>query len=314
MSENGFGRGGRPLDDRFATAREDVDLGHGDVLIAAITSCTNTSNPAVMIAAGLLARRRSRAACAVKPHQDLARARLAVVTDYLGKAGLLEPLATLGFALAGYGCTTCIGNAGDSAPEFNAAIAEHDLVVAAVLSGQPQLRGRIHPNVRANYLASPPLVVAFTHLRAGRHRPRHTSRSVPAVTASRCSCATSGRVRTRSPPPSPSPPTGHLSPAVRRLHRDHDLWNAIPAPTGRGLRLAALHLHRLPALLRRLRMAPPPARDIHNARPAAARRLGNHRPHLAAGSFRETSRRALAARAGGERTSTPTARAAATTT
>ncbi|MCW5732423.1 MAG: aconitate hydratase AcnA, partial [Alphaproteobacteria bacterium] len=162
VSENGFGREAARLDDRFATGREDVDLGHGDVLIAAITSCTNTSNPAVMIAAGLLAQKAAARGLRVKPHIKTSLAPGSrVVTDYLGKAGLLEPLAALGFALAGYGCTTCIGNAGDLAPDFNAAIVEHDLVVAAVLSGNRNFEGRVNPDTRANYLASPMLVVAY---------------------------------------------------------------------------------------------------------------------------------------------------------
>jgi aconitate hydratase len=147
---------------RYATGRPGVDLGHGDVLIAAITSCTNTSNPAVMIAAGLLARKAVAKGLRVQPHIKTSLAPGSrVVTDYLEKAGLLAPLAELGFALAGYGCTTCIGNAGDLDPAFNQAIAEHQLVAAAVLSGNRNFEARIHPNLRANYLASPPLVVAF---------------------------------------------------------------------------------------------------------------------------------------------------------
>jgi aconitate hydratase len=115
-----------------------------------------------------------------------------VVTDYLDKAGLLAPLAELGFALAGYGCTTCIGNAGDLDPAFNQAIAEHQLVAAAVLSGNRNFEARIHPNLRANYLASPPLVVAFAI--AGESISTSTaSRWVGGTTASRSICATSGR-------------------------------------------------------------------------------------------------------------------------
>ncbi|MBL0166128.1 MAG: aconitate hydratase AcnA [Propionivibrio sp.] len=159
---DGFARPAETLNQRYPTGRPGVDLGHGDVLIAAITSCTNTSNPAVMIAAGLLARKAVAKGLRVKPHIKTSLAPGSrVVTDYLERAGLLAPLAQLGFALAGYGCTTCIGNAGDLDPAFNKAIAEHQLVVAAVLSGNRNFEARIHPNLRANFLASPPLVVAF---------------------------------------------------------------------------------------------------------------------------------------------------------
>ncbi|PLX74472.1 MAG: aconitate hydratase AcnA [Azoarcus sp.] len=161
-ADNGFGRDAEQLDKRVATGLDGVDLGHGDILIAAITSCTNTSNPAVMIAAGLLARKAVMRGMRVKPHIKTSLAPGSrVVTEYLGKAGLLEPLAELGFALAGYGCTTCIGNSGDLAPALNEAITGNDIVAAAVLSGNRNFEARIHPNIRANYLASPPLVVAY---------------------------------------------------------------------------------------------------------------------------------------------------------
>jgi len=140
----------------------DVAVGHGDVLIAAITSCTNTSNPSVMLAAGLLARKAVQAGLRVQPHVKTSLAPGSrVVTTYLEQAGLLPDLAQLGFALAGYGCTTCIGNSGDLSAALNDAIAEHDLVCAAVLSGNRNFEARIHPNLKANFLTSPPLVVAY---------------------------------------------------------------------------------------------------------------------------------------------------------
>ncbi|MCB1933145.1 MAG: aconitate hydratase AcnA, partial [Candidatus Accumulibacter sp.] len=161
-ADDGFARPPETLTQRYPTERSGVDLGNGDVLIAAITSCTNTSNPVVMIAAGLLARKAVARGLKVQPHIKTSLAPGSrVVTDYLEKAGLLAPLAELGFALAGYGCTTCIGNAGDLDPAFNKAISENQLVAAAVLSGNRNFEARIHPNLRANYLASPPLVVAF---------------------------------------------------------------------------------------------------------------------------------------------------------
>ena len=141
----------------------DVDsLHNGDVLIAAITSCTNTSNPSVLLAAGLLAKKAVAAGLKVKPHVKTSLAPGSrVVTEYLSKTGLLLPLEQLGFNLAGYGCTTCIGNSGDLAPQINEAIAANDLVCAAVLSGNRNFEARIHPNLKANFLASPPLVVAY---------------------------------------------------------------------------------------------------------------------------------------------------------
>jgi aconitate hydratase len=139
-----------------------LTLGHGDVLIAAITSCTNTSNPGVLLAAGLLARKAVEAGLKVAPHIKTSLAPGSrIVTEYLAKAGLLPYLEKLGFAVAAYGCTTCIGNAGDLKPEFNETITAHDLVCAAVLSGNRNFEARIHPNLKANFLASPPLVVAY---------------------------------------------------------------------------------------------------------------------------------------------------------
>ena len=138
------------------------DLGHGDVVIAAITSCTNTSNPAVLIAAGLVARKAREKGLDSKPWVKTSLAPGSqVVTDYLDRAGLSEDLNAIGFDLVGYGCTTCIGNSGPLPEPISAAIAKHDLVAASVLSGNRNFEGRVSPDVRANYLASPPLVVAY---------------------------------------------------------------------------------------------------------------------------------------------------------
>ncbi len=139
-----------------------LTVGNGDVLIAAITSCTNTSNPGVLLAAGLLAKKAVEAGLKVKPHIKTSLAPGSrIVTEYLTETGLLPYLEKLGFSLAGYGCTTCIGNAGDLAPELNDVITRHELVCAAVLSGNRNFEARIHPNLKANFLASPPLVVAY---------------------------------------------------------------------------------------------------------------------------------------------------------
>ncbi|MBI1404746.1 MAG: aconitate hydratase AcnA [Caulobacter sp.] len=149
-------------DARFPVKGEDFDLGHGDVVIAAITSCTNTSNPSVLIAAGLLAKNAVAKGMKVKPWVKTSLAPGSqVVTDYLAKAGLQKHLDTLGFNLVGYGCTTCIGNSGPLPPAISATIQEADLVAASVLSGNRNFEGRVNPDVRANYLASPPLVVAY---------------------------------------------------------------------------------------------------------------------------------------------------------
>ncbi len=141
---------------------KDYSIGHGDVVIAAITSCTNTSNPSVLIAAGLLARNARARGLTSKPWVKTSLAPGSqVVTDYLAKAGLTEHLDALGFNLVGYGCTTCIGNSGPLPPEVSAAVAQGDLVACSVLSGNRNFEGRVNPDVRANYLASPPLVVAY---------------------------------------------------------------------------------------------------------------------------------------------------------
>ncbi|KQZ65488.1 MULTISPECIES: aconitate hydratase AcnA [unclassified Lysobacter] len=141
---------------------QDAELSDGSVVIAAITSCTNTSNPAVMLGAGLLARNAARLGLKSKPwvKTSLGPGSL-VVTDYLRKAGVLDDLEKLGFYVVGYGCTTCIGNSGPLPDEVSKGIAENELVVASVLSGNRNFEGRVHPEVKANYLASPPLVVAY---------------------------------------------------------------------------------------------------------------------------------------------------------
>ncbi len=141
---------------------EELSLRHGSAVIAAITSCTNTSNPSVMMGAGLLARKAVEKGLSVAPHVKTSLAPGSkVVTEYLQTSGLLDPLEKLRFDVVGYGCTTCIGNSGPLAEEISAAVEENDLVVAAVLSGNRNFEGRINPDVRANYLASPPLVVAY---------------------------------------------------------------------------------------------------------------------------------------------------------
>jgi len=147
---------------RVPVAGRKHDLGHGDVVIAAITSCTNTSNPNVMIGAGLLARKAAARGLTAKPWVKTSLAPGSqVVAEYLDKSGLQKDLDKLGFNLVGFGCTTCIGNSGPLPPEISKAINDNDLVAAAVLSGNRNFEGRVNADVRANYLASPPLVVAY---------------------------------------------------------------------------------------------------------------------------------------------------------
>ncbi|TAN41139.1 MAG: aconitate hydratase AcnA [Nitrospirae bacterium] len=160
-AEGGFGRRQDELFQRFRT-RDGLGIGSGDVIIAAITSCTNTSNPAVLLAAGLLAKKAVEKGLSINKHIKTSLAPGSrVVTAYLEKAGLLPYLERLGFSVAAYGCSTCIGNAGPLDEGIEEVIVRNNLVCAAVLSGNRNFEARIHPNLRANYLMSPPLVVAF---------------------------------------------------------------------------------------------------------------------------------------------------------
>jgi aconitate hydratase len=157
--ETTYHKGAQP---RVAIEGEDYEVGNGDVVIAAITSCTNTSNPSVLIGAGLVARKAREKGLKVKPWVKTSLAPGSqVVTDYLNESGLSDDLNALGFDLVGYGCTTCIGNSGPLPEPISKAINENDLVAVSVLSGNRNFEGRVSPDCRANYLASPPLVVAY---------------------------------------------------------------------------------------------------------------------------------------------------------
>src|SRR5262247_3137899 len=161
VADGGYAKKPEDLRRRFKT-RDGIDIGSGDVIIAAITSCTNTSNPGVLLAAGLLAKKAVERGLTVKKHVKTSLAPGSrVVSDYLQRAELLPYLEKLCFFLAGYGCTTCIGNSGPLAEPIEEAIVKNDLIGAAVLSGNRNFEARIHPNIRANFLASPPLVVAY---------------------------------------------------------------------------------------------------------------------------------------------------------
>ena len=162
VADNGFAKKPDDLAKRYQTQKPGIDIGNGDVLIAAITSCTNTSNPGVLLAAALLAKKAVEKGMTIKPHIKTSLAPGSrVVTEYLTNAGLLPYLEKLGFNVAAYGCTTCIGNAGPLDEAIEQCIVQNDVVAAAVLSGNRNFEARIHANIRANFLASPPLVVAF---------------------------------------------------------------------------------------------------------------------------------------------------------
>jgi aconitate hydratase len=164
VKERGYELGSEALgrEATFGTNGSSVKMKHGAVVIAAITSCTNTSNPSVMVAAGLVAKKAAEKGLSVKPYVKTSLAPGSrVVTEYLKAANLLDPLARMGFNVVGYGCTTCIGNSGPLPGEVAKAVTGSDLVAAAVISGNRNFEGRVHPLVKANYLASPPLVVAY---------------------------------------------------------------------------------------------------------------------------------------------------------
>ncbi|MED5485712.1 MAG: aconitate hydratase AcnA, partial [Candidatus Thermoplasmatota archaeon] len=160
IGHNGHGLSFENLNDKINV--EEFELTHGDIVIAAITSCTNTSNPSVMVAAGLLAKNARKRGLSVKPWVKTSLAPGSrVVTEYYDNAGLSDYLSQLGFNVVGYGCTTCIGNSGPLPESIDSAIVEKGLIVGSVLSGNRNFEGRVHQNVKANYLASPPLVVAY---------------------------------------------------------------------------------------------------------------------------------------------------------
>jgi aconitate hydratase len=207
-------------------------LHHGDIVIAAITSCTNTSNPSVMLAAGMLARNAVAAGLTTKPWVKTSLAPGSkVVTDYLRQAEVLEPLGALGFNVVGYGCTTCIGNSGPLAPPIAEAVEANQLVVAAVLSGNRNFEGRVNPLTRFNYLASPPLVVAYAL--AGRMDIDLATEPL--------GVGTSGPVFLRDVWPAARDVQTELLRSVKRemfvdeyadVFAGDDRWRALPIPTG----------------------------------------------------------------------------------
>ena len=248
-----------------------VDLGHGDVLIAAITSCTNTSNPSVLLGAGILAKKAVERGLSVSPK---VKASLApgsrVVTEYLARTGLQPYLDRLGFSLVGYGCTTCIGNSGPLDPRIEEVVTGNDLVAASVLSGNRNFEARIHQNIKANFLMSPPLVVAFalagrvdidlTNEPLGRDRQGrdvYLREIWPSLREIREALASSTDPET-----------------YRRLYSDftdgNPLWNEIPAAAGKVYRWNPDSTYiQEPPFFENFSMSPEPVRDVRGARPLA---------------------------------------------
>ncbi len=240
----------------------------GSVVIAAITSCTNTSNPSVMVAAGLLARNAVARGLRAAPHVKTSLAPGSrVVTDYLAAAGLQEPLDTLGFQLVGYGCTTCIGNSGPLSDEISEAVRDDELAVCAVLSGNRNFEGRIHPLVRASYLASPPLVVAYAL--AGsidvdlEHEPLGTD-SAGADVYLRELWPSSGEVRAAIEA-SVSPELFEREYAT--IWDGDERWQALPAPEGALFAWDEASTYvREPSFFQDMQPEPQPLADVVDAR------------------------------------------------
>src|SRR6266567_2986928 len=265
-AENGFSKKPEDLKKRIKT-RDGIEIGAGDVMIAAITSCTNTSNPGVLLAAGLLAKKAVERGLTVKPHVKTSLAPGSrVVTEYLKKAGLTPYLEKLGFNLAAYGCTTCIGNSGPLAQPIEEAVVKNDMVCSAVLSGNRNFEARIHPNIRANFLASPPLVVAYAI--AGRANidmttePLGTGKDGKPVYL--CDIWPSseeiGAVMHYATDPA----------TYRRLYgdftKDNPLWNAIPTSTGQVYAWDKSTYIAEPPFFKDLTMKPEPMPPIRRAR------------------------------------------------
>jgi aconitate hydratase len=222
----------------------DVELDHGHVAIAAITSCTNTSNPHVMVGAGLVARKAAERGLTRRPWVKTSLAPGSkVVVDYLDRAGLLPDLAKLGFDVVGFGCTTCIGNSGPVPPPIAQAADEHGLALVSVLSGNRNFEGRINPDVRMNYLASPPLVVAYAiagtmDIDLTRDPLATDADGQPVPPTARCSTATSCGAACPSQPVAPtsgrtSPPTcaGRRTSTACRRPPHRSSTSRVPAPS-----------------------------------------------------------------------------------
>ena len=282
-AEGANGRASKPV----VVAGEDgteFELDHGAVVIAAITSCTNTSNPQVMIGAALLARNAVDKGLTSKPWVKTTLAPGSkVVMDYYERAGLTPYLNKLGFNLVGYGCTTCIGNSGPLADPISAAVNEHDLSVVSVLSGNRNFEGRIQPDVKMNYLASPPLVVAYAL--AGTmdldlvNEPLGTGADGQPVYLRDIwpSAAEINEVIAQALAPA------QFGSSYADVFAGDERWQGLPTPTGDTFSWDADSTYvRKPPYFEGMDREPS-AGHRHRGRPGAgaARRLGDHRPHLA---------------------------------
>ena len=297
---------------------EKFKLDHGAVSIASITSCTNTSNPSVMLAAALLARNAVDKGLTAKPWVKTTVAPGSkVVTDYYEKAGLTPYLEKLGFYIVGYGCATCIGNSGPLDAEISEAIQANDLSVTAVLSGNRNFEGRINPDVKMNYLASPPLVIAYALAGSmdfdfdtdalGKDEARQ--RRLPEGHLAQPGRGPAGhRLLDRQ---------GHVRPPVRGRLRRRRALEGLDTPTGDMFDWDEASTYvRKPPYFDGMTMEPEPGRGHHGCpRARQARRFGDHRPHQPGRLVQVRHPRwpVPAGTASSARTSTPTARAAATT-
>ncbi len=284
VKERGFGLAAEDAGKKvaFEVRGQKAELRHGSVVIAAITSCTNTSNPSVMLGAGLLARKAVRRGLRVPAHVKTSLAPGSkVVTEYLRKSGLLPDLEALGFHVVGYGCTTCIGNSGPLPAEVSKAVNDGKLVAAAVLSGNRNFEGRVNPDVKANYLASPPLVVAYAL--AG-------TTDIDLATEPIGTAVDGGAVKLADIWPSQKE-VAELEAAIGaemfqasygNAFDGNPDWNAIPVAGGDlfAFRDDSTYIQE-PPFFQGLTKAPASLTDIvGRARPRRPRRLRDHRPHL----------------------------------
>jgi aconitate hydratase len=290
VAEDGFAKKAEDLSGRFKT-KDGIDIGSGDVIIAAITSCTNTSNPGVLLAAGLLAKKAVEKGLTVKRHVKTSLAPGSrVVTEYLKKAGLLPYLEKLGFYISAYGCTTCIGNAGPLDEGIEETIVRNDLVCAAVLSGNRNFEARIHPNLRANFLMSPPLVVAFaiagTVLKDMEKEPLGTDNDnrkvfLGDIWPGSAEVAAVMRYAT-------DPETFRRS--YSDFTRDNVLWNSVESVSGEIYNWPKSTYIAEPPFFRNFAMQPDEVRDISGARALGIFGDSVTTDHISpAGSIKETS-------------------------
>ena len=297
------------------------ELQDGAVLIAAITSCTNTSNPYVMMAAGLLARNAAKYGLKAKPWVKTSLAPGSrVVTDYLHEGRLCwTPSQSIGFNLVGYGCTTCIGNSGPLKPEISAGMKAGDIVATSVLSGNRNFEGRVHPEVKMNFLASPPLVVAYALAGTLDFDLHKRSRSARDPTASPSCSPTSGRRTAKSRKRcTPRSTSDMFRKSYASVFTGDANWQAIKIPLGKIYAWEEESTYvKNPPYFDGMTMTPRPVGDVTGARvPRAARRFRHHGPHLPRRQHLEDEPRREVSRvdrACSRSTSTPTARAAATT-